>query len=167
MPAEGAAKRNAAATLCLSLLAAACGPSAAPPASPSPSPSTPTAHISIEPGGGSQSAKPQRGITVHVRGGTLVKVSVKTSGDDVKGALDSSATSWHSQLALNTDTRYMVRATALDAAGRTVTKTSTFHTLKPKTTFAAQIFQGQGLTYVVGMPVMLQFSRPITDKKAV
>jgi len=45
---------------------------------------------------------------VRVRGGTLVTVSVKTSGDDVKGALGSSATSWHSQWALNTDTRYTV-----------------------------------------------------------
>jgi len=104
---------------------------------------------------------------VRVRGGTLVTVSVKTSGDDVKGALGSSATSWHSQWALNTDTRYTVTATALDADGRTVAKTSSFHTLKPKTTFSAQIFQGQGLTYGVGMPITLQFSKPITDKKAV
>ena len=138
----------AAATLCLSLVVAACGPSAAPPASPStsPSPSTPTAHISIKPGGGSQSARPQKGITVQVRGGTLVKVAVKTSGDAVKGALNDSATSWHSPWALNTDTRYTVKVTALDAAGRTVIKTGTFRTLKPKTTFSAQIFQGQGLT---------------------
>ena len=157
----------AAAILCLSLALAACGPSAAPPASPSPSPSTPTADISIKPGGGSQSAKPQKGITVRMRGGTLVTVSVKTSGEAVKGALSSAATSWHSQWALNTDTSYTVTATALDAAGRTVTKTSTFHTLKPKTTFSARIFQGQGLTYGVGMPVMLQFSMPITNKKAV
>jgi len=157
----------AAAILCLSLALAACGPSAAPPASPSPSPSTPTADISIKPGGGSQSAKPQKGITVRMRGGTLVTVSVKTSGEAVKGALSSAATSWHSQWALNTDTSYTVTATALDAAGRTVTKTSTFHTLKPKTTFSARIFQGQGLTYGVGMPVILQFSKPITDRKAV
>jgi lipoprotein-anchoring transpeptidase ErfK/SrfK len=159
----------AAATLCLSLVVAACGPSAAPPASPSPSPSPviPTAHISIKPGGGSQSARPQKGITVRVHGGTLVKVAVRTSGDAVTGELDSSATSWHSQWALNTDTRYTVTATALDAAGRTVTKTGRFHTLKPRTTFTAQIFQGQGLTYGVGMPVMLQFNKPITNKKDV
>ena len=155
------------AALCLSLALAACGPSAAPPASPSPSPSTPTAHISIKPGGGSQSAKPQNGIAVRVRGGTLVTVSVKTSGDEVKGALDGAATSWRSQWALNTDTGYTVTATALDAAGRTVTKTSTFHTLKPEATFSARIFQGQGLTYGVGMPVMIQFSQPITNRKAV
>jgi lipoprotein-anchoring transpeptidase ErfK/SrfK len=159
----------AAATLGLSLFLAACGQSAAPPASssPSPSPTTPTAHISIKPGGGSQSAKPQNGITVRVSGGTLVDVIVKTSGDEVKGALNDSATSWHSSWALNTDTRYTVKVTALDDAGRTVTKTGKFRTLKPKTTFSAQVFQGQGLTYGVGMPVILQFDKPITDKKAV
>jgi hypothetical protein len=151
------------------LVAAACGQSAAPPdsSSPSHSPSAPTASISIKPGGGSQSAKPQKGITVQVRGGTLVKVSVKTSGDDVTGALNDSATSWHSQWALNTDTEYTVEVTALDAAGGTVTKTGRFRTLKPKATFSAQIFQGHGLTYGVGMPVILQFSTPMTNKKAV
>ena len=162
-----------AAILCLSLVAAACGPSAVPSASsspspsPSPLPSTPTAHISIKPGGGSQSAKPQKGITVRVRGGTLVKVSVKTSGDAVRGTLGNSATSWHSQWALNTDTRYAVKVTALDAAGRTVTKIGRFRTLKPKATFSAQIFQGKGLTYGVGMPIIVQFGNPITNKKAV
>ena len=162
-----------AAILCLSLVAAACGPSAVPSASsspspsPSPLPSTPTAHISIKPGGGSQSAKPQKGITVRVRGGTLVKVSVKTSGDAVRGTLGNSATSWHSQWALNTDTRYAVKVTALDAAGRTVTKIGRFRTLKPKATFSAQIFQGKGLTYGVGMPIIVQFGNPITNQKAV
>jgi lipoprotein-anchoring transpeptidase ErfK/SrfK len=157
----------AATTLCLGLFVAACGHSAALPASPSPSPTTPTAHISIKPGGGSRSAKPQKGITVRVRGGTLVTVNVKTAGDAVRGTLNSSATSWHSQWALNTDMQYTVKATAVDASGRTVVKTSTFRTLKPKATFSAQIFQGQGLTYGVGMPVILQFSKPITDRKAV
>jgi lipoprotein-anchoring transpeptidase ErfK/SrfK len=158
----------AAAALGLSLMVVACGHSTgAKQASASPSPTTPTAHISVKPGGGSRSAKTQHGITVHVRGGTLVSVSVKTSGDAVTGELDSTSTTWRSQWALNTDTQYTVKATAMDAAGRTVTKTSSFHTLKPKTTFSAQIFQGQGLTYGVGMPVILQFSKPITDKKAV
>ena len=162
-----------AATLGLGLVVVACGPSLAPSASsspspsPSPSPSTPSAHISIKPGGGSQSAKPQNGITVQVRGGTLVKVAVKTSGDAVTGALNDSATSWHSRWALNTDTSYTVKVTALDDAGRSVVKTGKFRTLKPKATFSAQIFQGHGLTYGVGMPIMLQFSQPITDKKAV
>jgi len=156
------------ATLFLSLVVVACGHgTGAKQAVASPSPTTPTAHISVKPSSGSHSAKTQRGITVHVRGGTLVSVSVKTSGDPVTGELDSTSTTWHSQWALDTDTQYTVKATALDAAGRTVTKTSSFHTLKPKTTFSAQIFQGQGLTYGVGMPVILQFSKPITDKKAV
>jgi lipoprotein-anchoring transpeptidase ErfK/SrfK len=158
-------------TLLLSVVASACSHGAAPAGSsrpsPSPSPTTPTALISIRPGGGSHSAKTQNGITVGVRGGTLVTVHVETSGDAVTGAVDDSATSWHSRWALNTDTRYTVTATAIDTAGRTVTKTSSFRTLKPRTTFAAQIFEGKGVAYGVGMPVMLQFSRPVTRKKAV
>ena len=157
----------AAAMLCLSLIGSACAGCSSRGTSANPRPSVSAARLSISPADGLSRAKPQKGIVVTATGGTLVKVSVKTSGDDVKGGLNSSATSWHSQWALNTDTHYTVTATALDAAGGTVTKTSTFRTLKPKTTFSAQILQGQGLTYGVGMPVMLQFSKPISDKKAV
>ena len=160
-----------AATLGLAAVVAACGQSVASSASsspsPSPSPTVPTAHIKIKPGSGSKSAETKKGIIVRVREGTLTAVKVKTSGEAVSGTLDSATNSWRSKWALNTDTTYKVTATAVDEVGRIVTKTSSFHTLKPGTTFSAQIFQAHGETYGVGMPVMLQFSRPITDKKAV
>jgi len=60
-----------------------------------------------------------------------------------------------------------VRATARDAAGRTITKMSRFRTLTPHTAASIQIFQGHNVTYGVGMPVILSFSRPVEDKKAV
>ena len=104
---------------------------------------------------------------VKVLGGRIVKVSVDTRGDPVTGILDSAATTWHSRWALDTATRYTVRATARDAAGRTVTVTSTFRTLAPRRTFTTQIFEGHDLTYGVGMPIILKFSRPITDRRAV
>ena len=160
-----------AATLGLAAVLSACGQSAASSASsspsPSPSPTVPTAHIKIKPGSGSKSAETKKGIIVRVRGGTLTEVKVKTSGEAVSGTLDSVTNSWRSKWALNTDTRYTVAATAVDEAGRIVTKTSTFRTLKPGRTFSAQIFQAHGETYGVGMPVMLQFSQPVTNKMAV
>jgi lipoprotein-anchoring transpeptidase ErfK/SrfK len=61
----------------------------------------------------------------------------------------------------------VVRATAIDADGRAITKMSRFRTLTPETTASIQIFQGHNVTYGVGMPVMLSFSRPVEDKKAV
>src|SRR5450756_1285971 len=157
----------AAATLCLSLIGSACAGSAGQRPSASQTTSVPTARLSITPASGTGNVKPQKGIMVKVLGGRIVKVSVDTRGDPVTGILDSAATTWHSRWALDTATRYTVRATARDAAGRTVTVTSTFRTLTPLQTFATQIFEGHGLSYGVGMPIILKFSRPISDRRAV
>jgi lipoprotein-anchoring transpeptidase ErfK/SrfK len=157
----------AAATLCLSLIGSACSSAAGSSASPSPTPVVPTAHLSIRPANGARSVKPRSGIRVKVTGGKIVSVAVQTPGDPVSGTLSSRATAWRSRWALDVATRYTVRATALDAAGRTITKTSTFRTLTPHQIFAAQIFEGHNQTYGVGMPVILTFSSPITNRKAV
>jgi len=157
----------AAATLCLSLIGSACAGSAGQRPSASQTTSVPTARLSITPASGTGNVKPQKGIMVKVLGGRIVKVSVDTRGDPVTGILDSAATTWHSRWALDTATRYTVRATARDAAGRTVTVTSTFRTLAPRRTFTTEIFEGHDLTYGVGMPIILKFSRPISDRRAV
>jgi lipoprotein-anchoring transpeptidase ErfK/SrfK len=162
----------AGAALAVSLLAAACasgGGSTTGSGAVSPSPAAPPVppvRITVRPGSGNH-AKPQHGLSVHVRHGTLVSVDVETTDDAVTGDLNAKATAWHSRWPLQTATLYTVRVTALDTAGRTVTRTRAFRTLTPKTTFSTQIFEGKGVTYGVGMPVMLTFSRPIENKKAV
>jgi len=159
---------TAAAALGLALAAAACAASTSgPTASPSPSPTVSAVRFSITPGNGLRQAKPQKGLKITARDGTLVTVKVTAGGDPVAGKLDSTATIWRSRWALATGTKYVVRATAVDAAGRTVTKTSRFRTLTPHLTVQAQIFEGSGVTYGVGMPIMLQFSRPVDDRAAV
>jgi lipoprotein-anchoring transpeptidase ErfK/SrfK len=123
--------------------------------------------VTITPGNGAGAADPSAGITVSAAGGTLTNVAVRTAGDPVTGTYASGRASWHSTWALNVAQSYTVTATAVTSTGVTTAKTSTFRTLAPASTFSTQIFEGDGQTYGVGMPVILTFSQPIADKAAV
>ena len=99
--------------------------------------------------------------------GTLKNVIVHTSGEAVSGRLGQGGKVWHSQWALDVSQAYTVTATATGSGGGTVTTTSTFRTLTPSRTFTTEILEGYDQTYGVGMPIILYFSQPITDKAAV
>jgi lipoprotein-anchoring transpeptidase ErfK/SrfK len=125
------------------------------------------ATVTITPANGVTDADPSAGITVTAARGTLTNVTVHTSGDAVSGALSPGGKVWHSQWALDVSQAYSVTATASGSHGGTVTATSTFRTLTPSQTFSTEILEGYDQTYGVGMPIILYFSQPITDKAAV
>jgi lipoprotein-anchoring transpeptidase ErfK/SrfK len=125
------------------------------------------ARISITPGNGHQRVSPSRPVTVRASGGTLTSVVVRGPAGEVAGRLVQHRTVWHSRGALRTDTRYTVRAAAVDGAGRAVTKHTSFRTLKPTRIENTTIFEAHGQTYGVGMPIILSFSTPVVDKRAV
>jgi lipoprotein-anchoring transpeptidase ErfK/SrfK len=126
-------------------------------------------YLEISPAPGARDVNPANGITVTAaNGGKITNVTVKTTSDEpVAGALGAGQTSWHSTYALPTDASYTVTATGTDSGGRPVTAASSFRTLNPSNAFETEIYEGFGATYGVGMPIMLTFSRPITDKAAV
>ena len=123
--------------------------------------------LSITPAGGGAVTAPNRGITVRAEGGRISKVVVRTRGDRVTGRLNAAGTVWRSSWALNVSRRYTVTATAVDISGRRVTRWSSFRTFTPRRTFSTRIIEGYRQTYGVGMPIILYFSRPISDKAAV
>jgi lipoprotein-anchoring transpeptidase ErfK/SrfK len=101
--------------------------------------------------------------------GSIERVVVlgPTGGGPVTGSFGAGHATWHSTWALDVAERYTVRVTALDSAGRQVSATSSFRTLTPSQTFATQIFEGYKLYYGVGMPIILNFDRPVVDEAAV
>ena len=169
---------GAAAVMALALLTAACTGSGhgtsqvTPAANAKTRAATPRAavavpEVKITPANGAAGADPSAGITVTATGGTLTNVTVRTSGDAVSGRLSPGGTVWRSQWALDVSQSYTVTATSSRTGGGTVTTTSTFRTLTPSRTFRTEIIEGYDQTYGVGMPIILYFSQPITDKAAV
>jgi len=124
-----------------------------------------TAAVTITPANGTRDADPSAGITVTATRGTLRMVSVRSRGGAVPGDLSDGGKVWHSRWALGVSQDYTVTATA--SGGGAVGATSRFRTLTPSSTFRAEIFEGYQQTYGVGMPVILTFSEPVTDKAAV
>jgi len=123
--------------------------------------------ITITPANGAAAADPSAGITVTTTAGKLTDVSVHSAGSAVPGTLSPDGRTWHSQWALEVSQNYTVTAKASEQGGQPVTKTSAFKTLTPSQTFQTRIFQGYNQSYGVGMPVLLTFSQPITNKAAV
>ena len=149
----------------IGLTAAACG-SQPPPPKP--------ARLSVSAGQGSVDTRPDLGLAVNAYGGKLRTVTVADSqGHPVPGYVEPGRTGWHSQWALQPSQRYVVTASAVNKAGKKTTLTRAVQTLTPAHTFSAQVNIDDGASlladgvYGVGMPIMLTFSQPITDRAAV
>jgi lipoprotein-anchoring transpeptidase ErfK/SrfK len=132
-----------------------------------PSPAVSEAHLFITPANGTRRVDPGAPITVQVTRGTLATVTVAGAAGRLEGRLNDAGTVWQSVQTLHMNTRYTVRATAVDAEGRTTSATSRFRTLRPAGVEETTIFEGFRQTYGVGMPIILTFSHPVVYKRAV
>jgi lipoprotein-anchoring transpeptidase ErfK/SrfK len=107
---------------------------------------------------------------VRARDGRVEKVVVTAaggSGGPVAGRLSGGGTVWRSNAPLALSQRYTVVATAVGAGGEKVTTTSSFMTLTPRKTVHVTVLEADNQRYGVGMPIVLTFSRGVTNRKAV
>ncbi|MGH3389054.1 MAG: Ig-like domain-containing protein, partial [Actinomadura sp.] len=115
--------------------------------------------------------RPDRGVLVKAAGGTLNTVRVTSGGKTVAGDFNTARTEWRSKWPLSPSKSYAVTATAKNPSGAVTQTTSSFKTLTPDQTISASldwILEGnRGDTYGVGMPIILNFSRPVFNKDQV
>ncbi|MFJ9697483.1 Ig-like domain-containing protein [Kitasatospora sp. NPDC101183] len=131
-------------------------------------PRTSTAVITVTPADGAASASFSEPVKVAVANGTLGTVKVvDTTGKELAGQLSSDNTSWTSAAAPASGTKYTVTATAFDKDKLEADANAVFTTATPANTFVGYFTPEDGSVVGVGMPVSINFSKPVTDKKAV
>ena len=103
-------------------------------------------------------------VTVSTSGAVLDAVTVSSADGELTGALQGDT--WTSQGRLEPGTDYTITATATRSDGADVQRTRTFHTVDltlDEQTFAS-IAPLDGETVGVGMPVIVTFDIPVTDR---
>ncbi|MEW9553755.1 Ig-like domain-containing protein [Nonomuraea sp. NPDC050783] len=130
-------------------------------------PATPPV-VQIAPALDSTHARPDRGLVIRASGGTLTKVTAYAGGESVPGRLDAERRIWRSDWTLKPATEYTVAATAKGARGPATVAMGRFRTRPAEQTLGiAATTPLPGETVGVGMPVILDFDRPVANRAAV
>lgn len=131
-----------------------------------PAPTTPT--VRLRTNTGKSGVAVDKVVTVAAKHGTLSKVTVTAGKIPLPGRLGADGT-WTASSLLEPGTTYQVVSTATDAAGKVSHPRSSFTTTA--LTLDQQTFPSvaplAGQTVGVGMPVIVKFDVPVSDKASI
>ncbi len=126
------------------------------------------ARIKITPKDGADNAGINSDAKVTVSSGKLSEVTMTSAaGTEVPGVISPDGTSWKPSGQLERSTVYKIKATAQDSEGRKATENTSFTTVSPSNSFIGNFTPEDGSTVGVGMPVSINFDKPVTNKKDV
>jgi lipoprotein-anchoring transpeptidase ErfK/SrfK len=133
------------------------------PAAPARSAATVAVNVSAK------GVKVDKVVKLTAKDGTFDTVTVRAGKKTLTGSLSADKTSWTSTTALEPGTRYRVRAAAVDSDGLKTVKHSSFST--QSLSLDQQTFPSfapvAGETVGIGMPVIVRFDVPVTDKASI
>ncbi|WP_460340812.1 Ig-like domain-containing protein [Actinoallomurus acanthiterrae] len=129
------------------------------------------ARVVITPAGGTATVRPDEPVVVRAAGGRLEGVVLESGRRMIEGDLNRDRTEWRARWALDPGADITVRAVARNADGRRATAVSRFRTTgTPSTVTVSQdgvLEDRRHGTFGVGLPIILNFDKPITDRAAV
>ncbi len=141
------------------------------PTAPDSSAAAPESAVTVASNVRSAGVRVDKTVTLTAEDGTFesVDVSAGQAGKKLAGRLSADKTSWTSTQRLEPGTRYKVATTAVDADGVKATKISTFRTqaLSLEQQTYPSFVPLAGETVGVGMPVIVHFDVPVTDKTSI
>ena len=116
-----------------------------------------------------QSVPLTKAVSISATHGRLRTVQVKSKTGPLAGRLSAGTNTWAATGRLEPGTDYVVHAVAERTDGKRVTRTTRFHT--EDLTLDQQTYPSvaplQGETVGVGMPVIVTFDVPVTDKASI
>lgn len=122
--------------------------------------------VTSNPAIGLRSVDPDQPIVVKAEVGQLTHVSViGAKGKPVEGTIDPTRTTWTSTVrTMAFGTEYKIQAAAVDSDGLESSFNNSFTTIRPTNTFDAHVISPESQEVGVGMPLRIEFSRPVKDK---
>ena len=130
------------------------------------SPVEPAAVVKTNVARGATNVPVDHRVTVRADNGTLASVSVSSHSGSIPGTMASDKTSWTAGGLLEPGTSYTVVSSVTDANGTSRTRTTHFRTaplsLDQQTYPSFAPLNGQ--TVGIGMPVIVKFDVPVTDR---
>ncbi len=133
------------------------------PSAPPPAPLT----LAVGPAAASANVPVSAEITTRVTGGYVTTVTlVDSTGKAVPGSFRPDGSSWVPAVPLDFSRGYTATVTAVGAAGRTKSATTTFTTMANpgSSRIGTGLYLQPGETYGVGMPVVVEFDEAIPDQ---
>ncbi|GGO73150.1 hypothetical protein GCM10012289_42870 [Nonomuraea cavernae] len=133
----------------------------------------PDASATVLPADRSKDVPTDQAVVVTAHSGTLKNVRVTGTGKEggLPGVMSADGTRWRSTRTARPGVTYTVTSVAVNADGKEKQSATTFSTVKATKLFdIAQITPNKddtGLTVGVGMPIMIAFDQPITDRVSI
>jgi lipoprotein-anchoring transpeptidase ErfK/SrfK len=137
--------------------------------SASSSASAPTSAATIKANVAARGVKVDKVVKLTAKDGHFGSVVVRAGTKTLPGALSSDKTTWSSTAPLQPGTKYRVIAAAVDSDGLKATKRTSFRTeaLSLDQQTYPSFVPVSGETVGIGMPVIVRFDVPVTDKATI